>query len=94
MGRRRVPSSAPAAPELCQPTSLPHPPCLPLLLPPVPPPLRRLPGIRQAGVFFLAETLDILFDPGLITEDQILAAVEAAGFTASLISSSGEVGCR
>lgn len=49
--------------------------------------VRALPGVRQAGVFFLADTLDVQFSPTVVTVDKVLQAVRDAGFTATLVSS-------
>lgn len=51
--------------------------------------VRALPGVRRAGVFFLAETLDVQFSPAAVTADKVLQAVRDAGFSAKLVSSTG-----
>jgi len=46
-------------------------------------------GVRKVGVFLLGETADVLLDPASVTLDAVLGAVEGAGFTAKLLSSTG-----
>lgn len=55
--------------------------------------MRALPGVRSAGVFFLAETLDVQFSPAALGADALLRAVRDAGFSARLLSTTG-VGAR
>lgn len=43
----------------------------------------------RAGVFLLGEKADVLLDPRHASLDAVLAAVEGAGFSAELLSSTG-----
>ena len=51
--------------------------------------LNRLDGVA-ASVNYAAETASVDFDPGLVTVDELLRAVEAAGYEAHLAGSRGE----
>lgn len=52
-------------------------------------PCRAVRGVRKAGVFLLGEKADVLLDPRQSSLDAVLAAIDAAGFSAKLLSSTG-----
>lgn len=52
-------------------------------------PCRGVHGVRRAGVFLLGEKADVVLDPRRASLDAVLAAVENAGFSAQLLSSTG-----
>jgi copper chaperone CopZ len=41
------------------------------------------------GVFLLAETADVQLDPAVVQLDAVVEAIEGAGFSAKLLSSTG-----
>lgn len=49
----------------------------------------KVPGVRRAGVFLLAETAHVELDPEAVQLDRLLAAIEGAGFTAQLLDATG-----
>ncbi|XP_051137754.1 probable copper-transporting ATPase HMA5 [Andrographis paniculata] len=55
--------------------------------------LQSLPGIRRAQVALATEEAEVIYDPNILTYNQILQAVEDTGFEAILIST-GEDRCR
>jgi hypothetical protein len=50
-----------------------------------------LPGVLKVGVFLLAETADVQLDPAVVQLDSVVEAIEGAGFSAKLLSSTGRV---
>ncbi|MBQ4133465.1 MAG: heavy metal translocating P-type ATPase [Desulfovibrionaceae bacterium] len=46
----------------------------------------RLPGVKQAGVNLLKNSLSVDFDPSLCSPRKIISAVEKAGYTASCVT--------
>ena len=51
-------------------------------------------GVRRVGVFLLGETADVVVDPSRTPLPAVLAAIEGAGFTAELLSSTGAGGAE
>ncbi|MDE6924813.1 MAG: heavy metal translocating P-type ATPase [Acetatifactor sp.] len=47
--------------------------------------VNKLAGVERASVNLLTETMEVSYDEGRLTEDDIIAAVEKAGYGASLI---------
>jgi uncharacterized protein len=48
--------------------------------------LHALPGVTEARADFVAEEVEVTFDPDLVEADAIRSAVLAAGFTPELLS--------
>jgi len=51
--------------------------------------LEGLKGVSGATVSFSAEEAQVRFDPGLVTVEELIAAVNQAGFRASLKRAEG-----
>ncbi len=47
--------------------------------------LRKVPGVAQAQVNFAAENASVIFDQHRATEDQLMAAVKRAGYSATIV---------
>ncbi|KAI3669077.1 hypothetical protein L6452_40298 [Arctium lappa] len=52
--------------------------------------LRKLPGVKRAIVALSTSLGEVEYDPSIISKDEIVSAIEDAGFEASLAQSSGQ----
>ncbi|XP_024978686.1 copper-transporting ATPase RAN1-like isoform X2 [Cynara cardunculus var. scolymus] len=52
--------------------------------------LRKLPGVKRATVALSTSLGEVEYDPSIISKDEIVNAIEDAGFEASLAQSSGQ----
>lgn len=52
--------------------------------------LRKLPGVKRAIVALATSLGEVEYDPSIISKDQIVSAIEDAGFEASLAQSTGQ----
>ena len=53
--------------------------------------VNKLAGVEKASVNLLTETMEVSYDQGRLTGEEIMAAVEKAGYGASRITGGGRV---